>query len=210
MAKRSLLAAAALVGLAAFASGSAARAGTIPYPGPPGTVNLAIYNFTAATTGDIVGAFFGFNAADADEIDMLVNGVVSPAGIGFPNQTSVVGSTFDFGAVHAGDTITFVLHNMTTGTDISSVPSLNGDGVQHIYSTDFGGNGTIPAGTYVAFEDLLASQGSDFDYNDDSFVFFNLATTSSTPIPGALPLFASGIGLVGVLALRRKRKKPAT
>jgi hypothetical protein len=88
---------------------------------------------------------------------------------------------------------------------------LNGDGFQHIYSTDFGGNGTIPAGTYVAFEDLLASQGSDFDYNDDSFVFFNLATnTGSTPIPGALPLFASGIGLIGVLALRRKRKNLAT
>ena len=61
MAKRSLLAAAALAGVAAFASGSAARAGTIPYPNP-GTVNLAAYNFTAATTGDIVGAFFGFNA----------------------------------------------------------------------------------------------------------------------------------------------------
>ena len=210
MAKRSLLAAAALVGLAALASGSAARAGTIPYPGPPGTINLASYNFTAATTGDIVGAFFGFNAGDTDEIEMLVNGVATPPGFGFVNQTSVIASTFDFGAVHAGDTITFVLHNVNTGTDISSVPSLNGDGVQHIYSTDFGGNGTIPAGTYVAFEDLLASQGSDFDYNDDSFVFFNLATTSSTPIPGALPLFASGIGLVGVLALRRKRKKPAT
>jgi hypothetical protein len=137
---------------------------------------------------------------------MCVNGVLSPAGLGFPNQTSAVGSTFDFGAVNAGDTISFVLRNVTTGTDISSVPSLNGDGLQHIYSTDFGGNGTIPAGTYIAFEDLLASQGSDFDYNDDSFVFFNLAITTATPIPGALPLFASGIGLVGVLTLRRKRK----
>ena len=205
MAKRSLLAAAAVAGVAVFASGPAARAGTIPYPNP-GTVNPAPYTFTAATTGDIVGAFFGFNAADSDEIDMFVNGVLSPAGFGFPNQTSAVGSTFDFGAVNAGDTISFVLRNVTTGTDISSVPSLNGDGLQHIYSTDFGGNGTIPAGTYIAFEDLLASQGSDFDYNDDSFVFFNLAITTATPIPGALPLFASGIGLVGVLTLRRKRK----
>ena len=51
MAKRSLLAAAALVGLAAFASGSAARAGTIPYPGPPGTIDPAPYTFTAAATG---------------------------------------------------------------------------------------------------------------------------------------------------------------
>ena len=99
------------------------------------------------------------------------------------------------------------LRNSTTSTDFSSNPTLNADLTQHIYSTDFGGNGTIPAGTYVAFEDLLASQGSDFDYNDDSFVFTNLAQVSGTPIPGALPLFMSGLGGLGLLASRRMRKR---
>jgi len=209
MANSSLLAVAA-VAIAAYAGGSAARAATIPYPNP-GTINPVVYTFTAATSGDIVGTFFGFNAGDSDEIEMLVNGVASPAGFGFLNQTSTAGDTFNFGAVNAGDTITFLLRDLTSHTDISSVPSLNGDGHQHIYSTDFAGNVTVPAGTYVAFEDLLASQNSDFDYNDDSFVFSNLATTTdSTPIPSTLPLFASGLGLVGLLAARRKRKGKPT
>ena len=206
MAKRSLLAAATLITFAAFANGSAARAATIPYPNP-GTINPVVYTFTAATTGNIIGTFFGFNAGDSDEVEMLVNGVASPAGFGFLNQTSTPGDSFNLGHVNAGDTITFVLRDLTSGTDISSVSSLNADTRQHIYSTDFAGNGTIPAGTYIAFEDLLAGQNSDFDYNDDSFVFSNLATTTdSTPIPSALPLFASGVGLVGLFALRRKRK----
>ena len=46
-----------------------------------------------------------------------------------------------------------------------------GMGTNTFTRRSFGGNGPIPAGTYVAFEDLLASQGSDFDYNDDAFVF---------------------------------------
>jgi hypothetical protein len=34
-------------------------------------------------------------------------------------------------------------------------------------------------------------------------------TVSSTPLPGALPLFASGLGVMGFLAKRRKRKTAA-
>lgn len=199
--KKSLLAAL----LVTFGIGApAVHASTIPYPNA-GTINPVIYNFTAATGGDVMGFFFGFNAADVDAVEMLVNGVATPAGFGFVNQTSTVGQSFDFGTVNAGDVITFVLRNTSTGTDLSSIPTSNADGDQHIYSTDFAGNGTIPAGTYVAFEDLLASQGSDFDYNDDSFVFTNLATTT-TPIPAALPLFLSGLSLGGVLVWRRRKR----
>ena len=202
--KKYLLAAALITG--GVCAGTASQAGTIPYP-TPGTINPVVYNFTATATGSVTGFFFGFNAADTDEIEMLVNGVASPAGFGFVNQTSAIGSSFNFGNVTAGDTITFLLRNQTTSTNFSSKPTLNADLDQHIYSTDFAGNATIPAGTYVAFEDLLASQGSDFDYNDDSFVFTNLARVTGTPILGALPLFVSGLGVVGVLAFRRKRKR---
>jgi hypothetical protein len=203
-AMKKYLLAAALITCGACAA-TTSQAGTIPYPNA-GTINPAVPNFTASATGSVTGFFFGFNAADTDSIEMLVNGVPSAAGFGFVNQTSAVGSSFNFGNVTVGDTITFLLRNSTTSTDFSSNPTLNADLTQHIYSTDFGGNGTIPAGTYVAFEDLLATQGSDFDYNDDSFVFTNLAQVSGTPIPGALPLFMSGLGALGIVALRRKRK----
>ncbi len=37
----------------------------------------------------------------------------------------------------------------------------------------------------------------------------NLPFTAATPLPAALPLFASGLGVVGFLGLRRKRKAAA-
>ncbi len=201
--KKSLLAG-VLVAIGIGSPVPAVHAATIPYP-TPGSINLVNYNLTAVATGDVMGFFFGFNASDVDAVEMLVNGIPSAAGFGFVNQTSTVGQSFNFGTVNAGDAITFVLRNTSTGIDLSSVPASNADSDQHIYSTDFAGNGTIPAGTYVAFEDLLASQGSDFDYNDDSFVFTNLAT-STTPIPAALPLFLSGLTLGGALVWRRRRR----
>jgi hypothetical protein len=53
--------------------------------------------------------------------------------------------------------------------------------------------------------------GSAVWYSQDSFgdtlTGSGSATiTSETPLPGALPLFASGLGALGMLAKRRKRK----
>jgi len=40
----------------------------------------------------------------------------------------------------------------------------------------------------------------------DCFTNFNFNDVAATPLPAALPLFAGGIGLIGLLARRRKRK----
>src|SRR5258708_13142283 len=100
--KKYLLAAALITG--GVCAGTASQAGTIPYP-TPGAINLTVYNFTASATGSVTGFFFGFNAADTDSIEMLVNGVPSPAGFGFVNQTSAIGSSFNFGNLTPADTI---------------------------------------------------------------------------------------------------------
>ena len=76
-------------------------ADAIPYPNI-GT--LAPTNtFTAAATGTIQGYFYGFSAADTDEIRMcnLTQNYCSP--YTFQNQTTPVGASFNFGAVTAGD-----------------------------------------------------------------------------------------------------------
>jgi hypothetical protein len=204
--------------VATLASGPVANAGTvIPYPNA-GTINPETYTFTAAATGDIIGFLYSANAADLDSIAMSVNG--GPLGTFGLVNTSPSGTSFNFGAVTAGDVITFVLKNATEGFNVSSNPGANADGNQHVYSVAYTNPGpfqlgTIPTGTFVAFEDRLAAPfnpsgfpPSDFDYNDDSFVFTNVAS-SSTPIPGALPLFASGLGALGLLARRRRRKNAA-
>ena len=215
--KKSLLAGVFAV-VVACASGSMADAGTvIPYPNP-GTINPETYTFTATATGNIVGYLYSANAADVDQIAMSVNGG-APGPFGIVN-TSPVGTSFNFGPVTIGDTITFVLQNTTEVALFSSIPGNNADGQQHIYSAAYTNPGPyqvlgIPTGTFVAFEDRLGSPfnagisiPSDFDYNDNSFVFTNVSITltSETPLPAALPLFATGLGALGLMGWRRKRK----
>jgi len=79
---------------------------------------------------------------------------------------------------------------------------MNSDGVNHVYSTDFGGNSLVPAGTFVAFEDLQG--GGDLNYNDENFVFTNVSTSNGVPEPGSLALL--GAALAG-LAVARRRKR---
>ena len=206
----------AIVGVCA--SGPIAHAGTlIPYPNP-GTINPESYTFTATASGDIIGYLYSANAKDVDQIAMSVN--AGPLGSFGIVNTSPVGTTFDFGSVVAGNVLTFVLQNTTEVAQFSSDPASNADGNQHVYSAAYNNPGPfaisgIPSGIFVAFEDRLGAPAntgisvpSDFDYNDDTFVFTNVST-STTPLPAALPLFASGLGALGLLARRRKRKASA-
>ena len=72
--------------------------------------------------------------------------------------------------------------------------------------------GTGPA-DYAATFTLLATTKLDFfvmDYypnDNDGGIALNInAATSATPLPAALPLFAGGLGVIGVLVRGRKRK----
>ena len=51
-------------------------------------------------------------------------------------------------------------------------------------------------------EVILTSQANAFEFADMTFT----NTSLPTPIPGALPLFASGLGALGMLGWRRKKK----
>ena len=203
--------AAAWIAVAACGAGSSAQAGTIiPYP-DPGTPNPEVYTFSAAATGVITAFFAGSDAGHTDSIGMLVNGV--PTGIiGLNNHTSSLGDSIVLGNVNAGDVLTFFLVDANTASTWYSDANLNVDGkTQHAYSALYDGlhpplGVGIPAGTYIGFEDLSLAQGGDFDYNDDSFIFTNVAT-NQTPLPAALPLFASGIGGLIVLARRKNKRR---
>lgn len=193
------IAAAATLALASLG----AHAGPIPYPSA-GTQNPVLYTFTASSTGSIGAYFFsGGGASYTNELTMLVNGVAT--GIqGLNNHTSAYGSFLDLGAVTAGDVIVFKMVNLSPGTvgPWYSDKSMNSDGVNHVYSTDFAGDSTIPGGTYVAFEDLRG--GGDFNYNDLSFVFTNVSTSTSVPTPSPLTLLLAA-GAAAAL-LRRKTR----
>jgi hypothetical protein len=185
-----------LFAAALLASSFTVDAGTIPNP-IIGVENPIIYSFTATNTGSL-GAYFysGSSAAYTNELTMLVNGVATNIQ-GLNNHSSAYGDYFDLGNVFAGDKIVFEMVNlnwMGIGPWYSD-KLMNFDGINHIYSTSFDGDSIIPAGTYVAFEDLVG--GGDFNYNDLSFVFTNV--TTNVPEPSELALFlVAGVMLMGV------------
>jgi len=193
--------------------GTSARADTIPYPNP-GSPNPATYSFTAAFTGDVIAYFAGSSASFENTLGLQINGV-STGIFGLDNHTSVVGDSLNLGFANAGDVLTFVMHNISPGNgDLFSDPALNGPydgltvGTQHIYSARYTATspifGSIPVGVFVGFEDL-PFRHSNFNYDDLTFVFTNV-TAAETPVPAALPLFVTGLGALGLLGWRRKRK----
>jgi hypothetical protein len=69
----------------------------------------------------------------------------------------------------------------------------------------------------VRISDGFASAGQTFNENVDAFTIgisgqnttFNFDPAAATPLPAALPLFATGLGALGLLGWRRKKKTTA-
>jgi Domain of unknown function (DUF4114)/PEP-CTERM motif len=197
-----------------FAGG--ASASVIPYPNT-GTINPDVYTFTATANGPIDAFFVGSSAGYEENIGLFINGV-STGITGLDNHTSTQGDMVDLGTAHAGDTLTFVLYiPPASGSPLppfgwSTDPTQNSDGAQHVYSTEVAAGQAYlgsPAGTYIGWEDLSKS-GSDFDYNDNQFVFVNVSNVSnvSSAVPEASTwaMMLAGFGGLAFAGYRRTRR----
>ena len=204
----------AFAALALACASQVARADFIPYPAS-GTPNSTVYTFTATGTGPITAYFAGSTATYDNELGLLINGV-STGVIGLDNHTSALGQSLVLGNATAGDTLTFVLQNNTLGANVYSDPTMNtaydvdgSVGHQHVYATPYTQTtpllGTIPKGTYVAFEDLRFPS-SDFNYHDETFVFTGVSAVPepSTYIAGVL--LTLPFGFQGIRALRNRKQ----
>ncbi len=186
-----------------------AQADTIPYQSA-GTYNDTAYTFAATTAGDVMAYWVGGDgASNTNLLGLLINGVLSSAGYGLGNHSSLIGESFDLGVVNVGDSLIFVMQTAGSG-DVYSDPSMNAFpdgsfGYNRIYSTAYTATSPlytgVPMGTYIGFEDL-PSGNSDYNYNDESFVFKVVPTRSAVPEPGSLALV--GLALAGVALKRRK------
>ncbi len=186
---------------------------------PITTSSPVTYSGANGLAGGITAYFYSVSAGDTDTIsvyDASQGTFLSPTNA-FNNQASgTIGSSvvFDSASLHNGDTLYFVLSNQQIpgifSSDAHSADAEGStDGYDHAYITPFSGTigsyGTI-VGTYVGMEDL-PSGSSDWDYNDDTFVFTNTTSPKGDPSPTPEPsTFALlGTGLLGAAgALRRK------
>ena len=115
----------------------------------------------------------------------------------FTGSFTITGSVFT-----AGD----VLFKATTGTDFGELNvfgsgSSTSIGLGNSGGTLFAGFNLMPPGTTVS--DLLAAGSASFSGGIVSVPgetpLANLNGTAMTPIPAALPLFATGIGAIGLI-----------
>ncbi|MEH2492904.1 opacity protein-like surface antigen [Bradyrhizobium sp. AZCC 2230] len=181
-----------------LALATAAKADVV-YPNP-GTENPTTYTFTSTSNGSLIAYFYGSGASFSESLGLLVNG--QDRGIALDNHSSTYGQAYKFGNVSVGDTLVFYIDVKTTGYTYYSDVKMNSDGVNHVYSTAFNGDGKIPAGTYVGFEDLSLHQTcwTDNNYTDEQFVF----TVTAVPEPSTWAMMILGFAGVSFITYRRR------
>jgi len=189
-----------LLAVAALAAATSAQA-AFPVYAPIGMPSTTPNIFVSTGTGAVTAYFAGFDAGLDSRIGLSVNGG-APALFGLLNKTSAIGQSLVLGNVAVGDTLEFVLKIKGSGPFYSTTAADNAGGLNHAFSTAYaGGDFAVPAGVFVAFEDL--PNLGDRDYNDHRFVF-TFPGVAGVPEPATWAMLIAGFGMVGYAARRRK------
>lgn len=181
------LLAATLLGFSGGTSASPVLGAQIFYGG--GTVQVEVLAATAGYISELglynsslvrLGSYFALNTQVGTIVDI----------------TALINS---YGYV-AGDELIFGIYVENTGdTFFMGSAARNSDGLLH---AGIDVVSTIPPYTAnVGFEDLR--NGGDRDYDDNVFQFRGSVSTNAVPEPGTL--FLTGLGLLGLGLLRRKK-----
>lgn len=169
----------------------------------PGTPHQQEYEFKAASDGDLVATFVGAAGYYRNILGVIANGVDLGGGLSNKNP---VGTSYNFGPVAAGTSLTFYIDVLNIDTAWSTDLSANIDGMGHVYATNY--EGDIDLGSrrpvrslYLGFEDKAG--GGDKDYDDAQFVVTNATLRDAVPEPAVWGTLILGFGMVGIAARRR-------
>lgn len=168
--------------------------GAYTYPGPL-TVSTPIGN-VVFTGGEILNSEFNLPADQTNVYytSYFATNTTNPITITFP--TAITDFFLD---VYNGETYSdqFTVSDNLGNTNTVTLTS-NGNG----------GNALIafPAAGNVV---TISTTDPNFDFSIDNLGFDQGLSPNPTPIPAALPLFATGLGAMGLFGWRKKRKNNA-
>jgi hypothetical protein len=177
-----------------------------------------------ALTVGVLGLSAVFVSTEPTRADVIDPTVFSPTALDFgpvalnqsvtlPLNVSVNLNSFEPGLIVNDLVASITGANFTFIADPSNVqPCFNLDGgcIYHITFTQRGTNMQGLFGIDYSFLDPSSLDPSTVLVTDGVNLTASLASgTSATPLPAALPLFATGLGALGLLSWRRKKKAQA-
>ena len=179
----------------------------------PGTLlasvssTLPALTFTASYTESVYRATGLTNGLCGGCINLVIQ--VSNSG-----QALITGEIDEISAFNMGSFITDAGINTALGSGVNPIDlSRTGDGTALNFNFS---SGTLTPGKSTAFLEIETNAinfgpGTVSAIDGSSFTGpgFSPLTPVTTPLPAALPLFAGGLGALGVLGWRRKRKAAA-
>jgi hypothetical protein len=153
--------------------------------------------------------FLGFEAAYTN---IATDAFSLPGGtFTFTNQTSAIGSSSSL-TNQGNGLVPFSFNSAGGGYSQADGTAANGGPIGQYVAIGFFVDQSNSAIAYAFLEDIW--QGGDADF-DDMVVQISASQSPGadigrpTPLPAAFPLFATGLGAMGLLGWRRKRKRPA-
>ncbi len=175
----------------------------------------AAWNVSAGTNSGAAGILGQLSAGTATL-------TLNPGGVSAANGATLEFDLLQFRSVDGVNCCTDVFRIIANGAAIYSA-SLNGPGggTTQVNSDPNGATVTGSAGAYhvkIPFSIIAGSNTLalnyllDEDFNNEAWGLDNVSVTAdvsaeaaATPLPATLPLFASGLGALGLIALRRRQ-----
>jgi len=185
--------------------------------GGPASAATIDYIFTGTADGTLAGTAF----SGAFQVE-LVSDTSSVTFIGGEYNNNATAATFTIGAstgalLGTDNRVTlnpgFIAGTVIFGQDQPSAPFFVGEGMSASGLASYGLASVFPltVGTTISQTpgSLYLTSLGDLIFSNITAMSFEADVVGATPLPAALPLFASGLGALGLLGWRRKRKNAA-